>query len=414
MATTRRHRRAALLALAVGWPGIARAETPDAAVGCPVPFTEYDVRAISSESKRAVFRDDAVSHKRLFTDLVRQVPCLDHQLSKDAWAVLLLDEAIVRNVAKADWQGVLTTAMSIFSDLEAPQYMLDAWERGAKQVYGEGVIPPDATLFVDGVLQSRIPLLTGEHIVQVWRDNRWRSVFLDGVTPFPSDWLAPKPKEVVYVEAPDESWQPTGRGSVGVEFGVLVSNQLIDEPGTYLADAGRVGGSAGIAAHGVQTFGAVVGAFYDARLRLVVPSVLQFAGTPAFDAAPLVLPSGYLGPSLILERVHAGIGGGVFQTQKVEQGIPDTLTLPQVHLAVGARQGRGAFDVGGGLSPTAAHASMSGGWILTKVAPLSWRLAADATLEALWLSEEEPGTRHATVLQVAGVARLEAVWGADR
>lgn len=394
----------------------ARAQTPAEvpSVGCPIPFGEYDVRAIAGESKRAVFRDDAVSHKRLFADFVRQVPCLDHQLSKDAWAVLLLDEAIVRNVAKADWQGVLTTAMSIYSDLEVPQYMLDAWQRGAKQAYGEGTVPSDATLFVDGVLQPKIPLLTGEHVVQVWRDNRWRSVYLDGATPFPSDWLAPKPKEVVYVEAPDETWQPTGRGSVGIEFGVLVANQLIDEPGTYLADASRAGGSAGIAAHGAQTFGAPVGAFYEARLRVVVPSVRQFAGTPEFDAAPLVLPSGYLGPAVILKNLHAGIGGGVFLTQKVEQGVPETLTLPQLHLAAGVRDGRGAFDVGGGLSPTAAHGSMSGGWILTKVAPVSWRLAGEATLEALWLSEADPGTRHATVLQVGGVARLEAVWGADR
>jgi hypothetical protein len=381
---------------------------------CATPFSEFEVRALVDASEGALFNDDLLTHKQLFAEFVRRAPCLNQQLPKDAWAQLLLDEAIVRFTAKGVWQPLLETALQIFPDLEVPKYLRDQHVRPADQKYGEAPIPEDATLFVDGVLQPRIPLLVGEHVVQVWRDGRWRSVYLDGATPFPAEWLVPKPKEVIEVEKVDGAWVPVGRGAVGVGFGVLVTNQFVEGEGTYLPDARLIGGSTVVSSHGFQPVSGTPGVFWDGSLRIVVPSVRRLGGTPTFDTSPDLLPIGYFGPALVLENSAFGLGGGAFVLQKVEGGVVYPGVYPQVHVTAEGRSGRGTFELGGGFSPSAAHGSMRGGWVLTDVEPLSVQFGFDTNLDVVWFTEAPPGERGASVLQLGGLARIDVVWGADR
>jgi hypothetical protein len=391
-----------------------------AAEECGVSLGDPDVRALAKLSSQAIFDDDPVTHKRVYGELVRLVPCLDHPISREVWATVLLDEAIVRYVGKEPWEAVLATALAVHPGLErVPQYLLDGFTRPPPTTYADVPVPADAALFVDGVLVPRAPLFdpasTEVHLVQVWRDGRMRSRYLEPGIPFPSEWLEPKPIEVIEIEKIDDDvWTPAGRGAVGLGFGVLVSSQLVEDPGTWLADASLTGGATTLSVAGFQPVGGPGGAFYDARLRLVVPGIRTIAGESGIESDPVALPSLWLGPALVLEQVAVGFGGGVAQVQKVEGGVATTLTLPQPHVVVSGRQGRGTFAVSGGASPSAGHAGMAGGWVLSELAPLSWRLGFDATFDAAWLKEQPPGVRTATVLQLAVLARFEGVWGADR
>ncbi|MEQ1508716.1 MAG: hypothetical protein ABMB14_41195, partial [Myxococcota bacterium] len=227
-----------------------------ARAACPVPFTEIELRSLVAQSKQAVFDDDPLGHKRVFAEFLGRVPCLDHQLPRDAYAQLLLDEAIVRYVGKASWEQPLGTALTIFQDLPGvPKYLTEGYLPPLPFRRGDAVRPDDAAIFVDGVLVTtpEIPVVPPEHIVQVWRDGDWHSVYLDESHPaIPPEWIAPKPKEVIEVERPDTAWKPSGRGGIGVSFGIAVANQLVDFPGTYLPDSNAVGGAGGIVTAGVQ------------------------------------------------------------------------------------------------------------------------------------------------------------------
>lgn len=381
---------------------------------CATPFGEFELRGLVDASEGALFNDDTLTHKQLFAEFTSRVPCLDHQVPKDAWAQLLLDEAIVRLTAKATWQPLLEAALQIFPDLKVPKYVLDQYVRPPPQKYTDTTIPPDVTLFVDGVLQPRVPVLFGEHVVQIWRDGRWRSVFLDGSAPFPAEWLVPKPKEVVEIEKVDGDWRSAGRGAVGVGFGVLVANQFVEGEGTYLPDARLIGGLGVLASHGFQPVSSSPGVFWDAALRLGVPSVRSVGGTATFDTSPEVLPNGYFGPALVFENSAFGVGGGVFVLQKVEGGIPISSVYPQAHLTAEGRSGRGTFAVAGGFSPSAAHGGMRGGWVLTRIAPVSFQFGFDTQLDVVWFTEAPPGDRTASVVQLGVLGRIDLVWGADR
>ncbi|MEZ4237827.1 MAG: hypothetical protein R3F59_17105 [Myxococcota bacterium] len=386
---------------------------------CSVPLGDADVRALAKVSSQAIFDDDPVTHKRVYGELVRLAPCLDHPVSRDAWAQLLLDEAIVRYVAKEPWQPVLATALAVRPDLSGvPQYLLDAFVAPPPPPPGPAV-PEDAALFVDGVLVRRAPqrdpAAPDVHLVQLWRDGRMRSRYLQPGVPFPDDWLEAAPVRVVEVEKADDGvWEPAGRGAVGLGFGVLVSSQLVEDPGTWLADASLTGGAGALTLAGFQPVAGPGGAFWDAQLRAVAPSVRKIGGNPTFEPAPLALPAVWLGPAAVLEQVAVGLGGGVAQLQKVVGGVPTTMTLPQAHLVVSGRQGRGTFAVSGGASPSAGHAGMAGGWILSEVVPVSWRFGFDANFDAAWLHEAPPGERTASVLQLGVLVRVEAAWGEDR
>jgi hypothetical protein len=396
----------------------ARAQDP----GCAEALHEHELRAMVKRSTEALFDDKPQGHNLVYEELAARIGCLDHQLPKDAWAQLSLNEAIVRYVSREDWQPILSRALEIFPDLEdVPDYLLREWVRPPAPRYNRLPVPPDATLFVDGVLTARVWELTGEHVVQVWRDGRWSSALLRPGDPFPEAWLAPRPKEILTVEATDERWQPSGRGGLGLGFGVWVSNQMVEDIGNYLPDASAVGGSSILGAHGAQPIAGSGGIFYDGTLRIVAPSVRRVAGTPTFDGSPEVLPAGYAGPAGVFEHNHVGIGFGGFALQTIEGGEVLTRFFPQPHLSVGNRAGRASFEFGGGLSPSAAHGTLRAGWVLTgaeeaseRTSPLDLQFGVDSNLDLAWFSEAPPGDRRASVLQVSIAGRIDLAWGADR
>jgi hypothetical protein len=389
---------------------------------CAELLHEHELRALVERSTAALFDDKPQGHTVVYDEVTQKIPCLDHQLPKDAWAQLSLNEAIVRYVAREDWQPILSRALTIFPELEdVPDYLLAEWVRPAPPHDSRLPIPPDATLFVDGVLTPRVWELVGEHVVQVWRDGRWSSVLLRPGEPFPEAWLVPKPKEILTVEKEDERWVPSGRGGVGLGFGVWVGNQMVEDIGNYLPDASVIGGNSILGAHGAQPIADHGGIFYDGTLRLVVPSVRRVAGNPTFDSSPELLPAGYVGPAGIFEHNHVGVGFGGFALQTIEGGLVLTRFFPQPHLSVGSRSGRASFEFGGGLSPSAAHGTLRAGWVLTgdeeaggSASPLDLQFGVDSALDLAWFSEAPPGDRRASVLQVSIAGRIDLAWGADR
>ncbi len=381
---------------------------------CGRAFTEFEVRTMVRESSEAVDRDDALTHKRLWSELLARVPCLDAQLPKDAWATFLINEAIVRNATREpDWEGPLATALQILPDQSnVPDFLIQQFSPPPPPRSSGVEVPADAALFVDGVLLREVPVLQGEHVVQLWRDRRWRSALVIGTTP-PADWLAPRAAEVVEVEVASTEWAPTSRGAAGLLLGFGLSNQLVDDPGTFLADSEQYSGMIGFATHGVAPLAAPGGVFWDLVLPAAAPNVRTNAVTGgfAFEPSPTLFPVLHGGAALVLEELHVGAGAGVIRVQKVEGNERVALWLPQPHLTLGVVKARGDFEVGGGATPTAAHVLTRGGWLLSEPRALSWRLGFDAHLGSAFFVEEAPGDRRATVLQVSLLARIDAAWG---
>lgn len=401
---------------------------------CPAPLTEFDVRQIVRQSNDALFRDDTLGHKRLFGELVEAVPCLDGQLPKDAWAHLLVNEAIVRRVTKEDWQATLGTALAVFPEFpDVPPYLLAEYSPPPPPRTVAGVIPDDATLFVDGVLQQEIPDLEGEHVAQLWRDGRWTSRFLVDEA-IPAAWLVPKPPVVVEVVREEVVWTPAGRGALGAGLGFAIGRQLVEDlPGAdaepvgpiapaFLADNRSYGGLSALASFGVQPIATNASVFWDVAITTMAPTLRTDASIQGdygdsqsqFEAAPYAMPKLFAGPAALLEELHFGAGAGFVRLRKVEGDVAKLVFYPQPHLVLGVRQSRADFEVGGGLTPSALHASMRGGWLLAPPRPLSWRLGVDVDLAAGWFTEAVTDGRNASLLQVGVVGRFDAAWGRDR
>lgn len=380
---------------------------------CAQPLSELEFRALVRESKEAIFRDDVLTHRRLFGELAERVPCLTGQLPKDAWAELLVSEAIVRNATGGDWQAPLATALAVFPDLAAvPEYLMEQYAPGPPARATGAPIPSDATLFVDGVLVAAVPELQGQHIVQVWRDGRWRSAWSDSA-PVPAEWLIPKAPDVVTVQAGDDGASPRGRGALGVAVGFALGRQMVEDPGSYLADGRQLSGLFGIASHGVQPIVQNGGGYWDVTLPAAVPTVRSSSveGGTVFDGSPAFLPTVDAGAAWVGRTVHAGLGAGFFGLRRVEGDRVLTAWYPQPDLRVGLRSPKADFEVAGGATPSAGHGLVRGGWSFGEPKALAVRLGFDARLGAAWLFEAPPGDRRASLLQIGLLGRIDAAWG---
>lgn len=412
-----------------GWVSIVGALGPSAAWGqeCAQAFEEPVLRAMVKGSTDALSNDDPLGHKKMYNQFVAMVPCLRSQLPKDAWARLLINDAIVRKATQdPDWMAPLSTAMAIFPDLDAvPGYIARDFAPSLPPPPRPEPIPEDATLFVDGVLQQSVPILSGEHILQLWRDGAWQSLHVVDQQ-VPSAWLVARPREVVQVEADTGEWVPEGRGILGVSFGLAVVSQLVEdplqlpgepEPWTFLADAQQFAPLIGIASAGAQPIASTGGIFWDVSVPLAIPKIYTQAsgGGFAVDSTASALPVIMGGAAAVLEGLHFGFGGGAVQVLKLEGDDILGVWLPQPHVSLGLWADRSDFTVGGGATNTAAHGLVRGGWALGPTDnPISWRAGFDAHAGIGWFFEAPPGQRQASVIQIQAAARLDMAWGRAR
>jgi hypothetical protein len=379
--------------------------------GCSVPFTEFDLRALVARSEDALMRDDALGHERLFAEFRSRVPCLDGQLPKDAWSRLLRGEAIVRRVRGEPWIPLLDTALAIYSDLDVPPYLLEQFSRLPPVPPSTEPLAPDAALFVDGVLVGAVPTLTGEHVVQVWRDGRWRSAYVQDA-PVPTAWIAPA--AAVVVDEGPARWKPSSRGTFGALLGPSIGRQLVEDPAEWLGDQRQVGVWAGATTTGVVPVAGPGGAYWDVALAAQLLSVRK--GTDdrwGLDPAGF-LPSAWLGPAVVLEDVSVGVGGGGFALLHYEGEEPVTSFYPQPDVSLAVRRDRADFAVNAGLTPAAMHAGMAVGSLSDTERPLVLRVGVDVDLALAWFTEAPPGDRSASALSLVTAFRLDGAWGRDR
>ncbi len=381
---------------------------------CSNPFTAEQVRALAAASTEALLADDALAHKRLWDELADRAECLDHQLADDQWARILLNEALVRKATGKDWQRALDTALRAFPALDVPTFLREEFRPLPKPTPSGVPVPEDVTLFLDGVLSPEVPLLDGDHVVQAWRDGRFRSAWLEDGAQIPAEWLVPKPKEVVRVVEEDEVFVPRAYGMAGVFLGPTLGRQLVDRPAEALGNQEQYGGWFGLATAGAVPVAGSVGFFWDATGPVMAPSVRQGTDVGFQSDDPAFLPEGWLGAAGVFEELTVGIGGGVATLLHYEQEEPVLVWYPQPHLLLGLHQGRRDVEVSGGLTPAALHGALRVGALLTEPKKVTPRLGVDTHLGVGWFREGNSGDRRSTALQWSVLGRLDVAWGRDR
>lgn len=379
---------------------------------CGVAFGEFEVRSLVERSEDALLRDDALAHARLFEEFVDRVPCLDAQLPKDAWARLLRGEAIVRRVQGKSWIPLLDTALHVWADLDVPPYLMEQFSPLPSLPRTDTPIPKGAVLFVDGVLAPVVPALSGEHVVQVYRDGAWRSAWVEdgGI---PAELLAAE-EVAAPVDTGPTRWEPASRGYVGAILGASVGRQMVEDPAEWLGDHQQLGLWAGAVSSGVAPLADRAGLYWDAALQAQLVSFRKgTSGLWGLDPARF-LPAAYVGPAAVLEDISIGVGGGGFAALHYEGEAPVVVYFPQPDVSFTIRRGPADVAVNAGITPTAMHAGFAAGSISDTERPLVLRVGVDADLGIGWFREAPPGDRPATVVTLLTAFRLDAAWGRDR
>ncbi|MCB9683929.1 MAG: hypothetical protein H6738_01755 [Alphaproteobacteria bacterium] len=390
---------------------------------CSVPLTRFDVRTMSEHSSDAIARDDALSHRRLFDELVSRTSCLDHPIDPDAWASLLLDEALVRKATGGDWERPLDTAMNAFPALDLPPFLRDVYSPLPRPTPSGLTIPDDAALFVDGVLVRAVPILSGDHVVQVWRAGNLRSAFLEDGDQVPADWLTPAEKEVVEVVREEVAFVPYAHGMIGGGVGPTLGRQMVQNPAEFLGGQEQYGGSLTVSASGLVPVAGPGSVFWDADLAVLVPSVRR-GTTDEFNVDRVGwLPQAWVGGAAMFEELTVGVGAGFATLLRYEGEEPVVTWLPQPHVLLGVLQGRRDFEVSAGVSPAALHGRVRAGALLADPGSATMRLGVDTQLGLGWFTEGSPEdatsaeldrVRRATDLQWTLLGRLDVAWGRDR
>jgi len=380
--------------------GLLLSASPAWAAPCADPVTEADVRGFARRSSESIEMDDIAGHRRAWSDMLVSVPCLVDQLPREPWAELLVNEAIVREAtAVRGWHSLLTVATRIAPDLDdIPGFLLEAWVPVSDPDPGTVDVPADAALFIDGILQPRVQDLRGEHIVQVWRDGRWRSAMVVNDGPPPA-WLAPREAPPVagapdaVPVAPAAPRRPArAAGSIEIALGVA------------LLQEGVPSGLAGLATHGVQPIARQGGVFWDAALPVSVVT------RPGIGFTDSTAPWAYAGPALTLDGAHVGLGVGGFRLLRLNGDNDLDAIATQVHLTLGARNTHFDFEAGGGAGPAAAHLQTRAGWRPHR-GPAGARFGLDGHLGAAWPGGAPADGQTATVLQLTMLARFGLAWG---
>jgi hypothetical protein len=374
-----------------------------------IPLTENDVRTIAKASADALLSDDTTTHRHGWLEFLERFPCMQGQLPKEAWASLLVSEAIVRNALGENWLEPLDTAVGAWPEVPGiPDFLRDQYVAGdPTPPLPHRLVRPGATLFVDGVLVAAPPRLTGLHAVQLLDAGTWTDRILHD-EPIPADWLVSDEAPV----APADT-ALHGRGSFSLLVGLGTVTQSVADSGTYFGDAAQTGVLTGVTLIGVEPVpglhGFAVG--WDLRGGAQVASLATSAsGERTFSADPLPLPDlygtiGWMGRGFAVEA-----GGGA---SRLWVTTADGLTpyfYPQPPAALEIFGKRADFAFGGGATPSAAHLRIHGGSAVSSHRGLGLRLGVDASTMVAWFEEVAPGTRTASVVSFGLGGTLGIAW----
>ncbi|MCA9489399.1 MAG: hypothetical protein KC621_05735 [Myxococcales bacterium] len=335
-----------------------------ALAGCPL--SAADVVAASERSASAIAEDDAPEHAKTFATLVRDLHCLEEELPREAWARLLLDEAIVSFADGRDHRSALAAAHRADPELAIPSFLART--------------PPSTDLFrapgtlrwpttVDGVAVDDPVRLEGVHVVQATTPRghlTW--VVQDGH--FPEDALGGLPAVGKVQVSPEGS--PWAVATVTSGWAETTDRVADGDP------ALTRGGLVGLAAFGHLGLAGPIGASAD-------------LGAAFGDGA---LVSGRLALTAGTDRVWAWVGGGVLSLRQGEGELRRTFWLPQPMLGVAGRApGERALDgsLGLGIVPGTWNVDGRLGVAALPLGPVDLRVGAVATVVTAAFVQETTG-----------------------
>jgi len=387
-----------------------------------VSFGEGEFRTMVESSQKAIDQDDAYKHKQLMVEFIRNLPCLEMQLPKDAWAQFLVSEAIVRYTTGQDWAAALNTALGIWPDVPGvPAFILEEWGPEAPGPSVKQDIPEGTTLFLDGVLvEDQYPSLRGLHVVQRLRDGEWEAHLIENGS-WPPEWFAidgaVDPDGTSDPDGVDEPRETRPRAALGILIGVGHESQEVDPAGTYLGNGRRTGPVGGLSFWGELPVVSVVGVFADAKIPVQIPSVRSESEQGGFDidTDPIILPDAYGGLALVLPQFAVHLGGGITQMRVEEGNQPRTFTFPQPRLAVESVSETADFLIGGGYTPSASHVDLKATFQVAQRDGMSWRVGPMFEGASAQFVEEKPGRgRTASVFRGRAILLVSVASGRNR
>ncbi|MBT3224139.1 MAG: hypothetical protein HN348_34155, partial [Proteobacteria bacterium] len=185
-----------LALVALSWSTIGHAD-------CTV-FTEAGFRELNQRAYDAIAIDDVVGHGALYREIQQNLPCMNEQLPKDAWAEFLVGLAVVEHAMGRKWADPLSTAIGIHPTVKRDYGAPEIREFTGMEPKQTGKqVPLDAIYFLDGVATTKIPELRGTHVAQRFKEGKWTSrVLFD--EQWPGDWIEE--------EEPEPDPEPTKPG----------------------------------------------------------------------------------------------------------------------------------------------------------------------------------------------------------
>jgi hypothetical protein len=360
---------------------------------CATPMTETELRALTRNAQTAIDEEDVAAHGKVLDTLEARIPCLVDAIPSRPWADFLVTEILVRYADETgDWQQPMRTVDKLVPDHpDVPGWLRDEYVVPPDPI-GEPIpIPKGALVVVDGRVQAgKVPPLVGLHVVQVFRDDVWRSM-LTRNRAFPRDWLEPDPAPVPRPE-PTEARSSWGSLGIGGAFGTWSQRPETGSSSGLLDDRDFPGTGLVLATHGQQTLAQPVGVFWAADGALQ-----SSAGSETGDSRRFVpFGSGFVGASLFDQPLSVLLGGGAVTTRIVTADAEQTVVLPHYFAGLSFRSADPiGLDImaGGGWGPWGAHAQARTGATFVDLGPVGLRVGARGSYAVATLLDFEPENR---------------------
>ncbi len=359
---------------------------------CPTPMSEAELRGLTREAVVAIDREDVQAHRAVLDTLEERVPCLEDAIPSRPWADFLVTEVLIRYAdGTASWQVPLRTVDKLVPDHpDVPGWLRDEYTPPPDPPGEPLSIPSGALVVVDGRVQAgRVPPLTGLHVVQVFRDDEWKSVLTRNRS-FPREWLAEKPRVEPRPEV-TEAYASWGSIGLGGGFGAWSQRPTADTSSGLIQAADFPGTGLTVASHGQQVVFQPVGVFWSADLALQ-----SSADSGSSDTRRLVpFGSGFVGASLFDQPLSVLLGGGALTT-RITTPEEQVVVLPHYFAGISFRSAEPiGLDVmaGGGWGPWGAHAQGRAGATLVDLGPVGLRVGARGSYAVATLLDFEPENR---------------------